>query len=89
VIWRTAIQSEADVKIELLESCHSPGAAVEDLVGSRVLGIVADILDEQVARQATTSARTSDLILCWLVNQVTVNILWSEQSSLNRRDQGN
>ena len=52
VVWGTAIEPKAGVKIELLKSCHPPGAAaVEDLTGSRVVGIVADILDEQVARR--------------------------------------
>src|ERR1700678_887328 len=50
MIGRTAIQPEAGMKIELLKSCHSPGAAaVEDLAGPRMVGIVADVLDKQVA----------------------------------------
>ena len=52
VIWRPAVQSETDVKIELLKSCDSPRAAtVENLARPSVVGIVADILHEQVARR--------------------------------------
>jgi hypothetical protein len=83
------------MKIQLLESRHSPGAAgVGNLAGPHVVWIVANVLYKQVSRRP--EVRSNDnvgskvgLNACRLVNQVTVNIPWSDQSSLSRLDQGN
>jgi putative Mn2+ efflux pump MntP len=41
VVWGIAIEPKADVKIELLKSCHPPGgSAIENLSGSHGTGLL-------------------------------------------------
>ena len=75
MIWRTAVQPEADVKIELLKPRHPPGAAaVENLTGPRVIGIFADVLHKQVARRPEfmfqRQSRLEGRINCVLVREL-------------------
>jgi len=74
VIGRAAVQPDADMKIDLLESLHPPGtAAVNDLTGPGMIRIIADVLNKQVARRPDVpfkrQCRFEDRIECMLARK--------------------